>query len=102
MSLHPVKQLSASMYLTLRHNKVANIIYQNITMKTSPEKRQQIQEFYANDSVEVCWDKKIKTLTPLQHNKPGIVLWTKHDKNCFIIDVSVYLDVNVIKNIDKT
>ena len=53
------------------------------------------------DIVEVWWDTKIETLTPLQHNKPDIVLWKKHEKNSFIIDVSVGLDVNVIKNIDK-
>ena len=42
-------------------------------MKTSPEKRQQIQEFYANDSVEVCWDKKDSYTTTAQQARHCIV-----------------------------
>ena len=43
------------------------------------------------------WDTKIKTLTKLEHNRPDIVLWKRNDK-CFVIDISVGLDVNVSRN----
>ena len=90
--------LSASMYLRLRHNKVANVIYQNIVPKEEEKCRQPIREFYSNEQIEIWWDTKIKTLTTVQHNKPDIVMQKKEDKQCFIIDVSVGLDVNVTKN----
>ena len=77
--------LSDSMYLPLRHNKVANVIYQNIVPKGQNKFRQSIRE----------------TLTPLKHNKPDIVLWSKAEKRCFIIDISVGLDVNVTKNFNQ-
>ena len=56
--------LSASMYLTLRHNKVTNVIYQNIVPKEKEKCRQPIREFYSNEKIEIWWDTKIKTLTP--------------------------------------
>ena len=90
--------LSASMYLPLRHNNVANVIYQNIVPKEEEKCRQPIREFYSNEQIEIWWDTKIKTLTPVQQNKPDIVTWKKEDKQCFIIDISVSLDVNVTKN----
>ena len=86
------------MYLPLWHNKVTNVIYQNIVPKEEEKCRQPIREFYSNEQIEIWWDTKIKTLTPVQHNKPDIVTWRKEDKQCFNIDVSVGLDVNVTKN----
>ena len=41
------------------------------------------------------------TLNKLAHDKPDIVLWRKDDQKCFIIDISVGLDVNIDKNITK-
>ena len=41
-------RLSASMYLPWRHNKVANIIYQNVIPKNDGNKRQPIRESFAN------------------------------------------------------
>ena len=34
-----------------------------------------IQEFYKDDSIEVWWDTKIKTLQKIQHNRPDIAEW---------------------------
>ena len=89
------------MYLPLRHNKVANVIYQNIVPNGQNKCRQPIREFYSNEYVEIWWDTKVKTLTLLKHNKPDIVLWSKAEKKCFIIDISVGLDVNVTKNFNQ-
>ena len=91
--------LSASMYLPLRHNKVCNVVYQNIIQKDSTKKRQPIQTSYANEEIEVWWDTKIKTLTKCAHDKPDIVLWQVPNKKCYVIDVCVCLDVNIAKNI---
>lgn len=92
-------RLSASMYLPWRHNKVANIVYQNIHPKTDEKTRQPITEFYANDNVDIWWDTKIKTLQKLEHCKPDIVLWRKKEKRVYIMDICVCLDVNIDKNI---
>ena len=92
-------RLSASMYLPWRHNKVANIVYQNIIAKEPQSKRRPIQEVYVDGDIEVWWDTKIETLTPCKHNKPDIVLWKKARKKCYVIDICVCLDVNIDKNI---
>ena len=87
------------MYLPLRHNKVCNVVYQNIIQKGSETKRQPIQSYYSNDDIDVWWDVKLKTLTKCQHNKPDIVLWKKSAKKYYVIDIRVGLDVNIEKNI---
>ena len=59
-----------------------------------------VQEFYNDDSAEVWWDTKIKTLCR-RYNKievPDIEVCKIKEKLCFIIDVSIGLDVNVDKN----
>ena len=92
--------LSASMYLPLRHNKVA-VIYQNNAPKEEEKCRRTIRKFYSNEQIEIWWYTKIKTLTPVQHNQPDIVMWKKEDKQRFIIDVSVGLDVIVTKSFNQ-
>ena len=89
-------RLSAAMYLPLRHNKVANIIYQNLITKSTNADRQPIQEVYTDDNKEIWCDTKIDTLTTCKHNKPDI-LWKKSEKMCYIIDVRAGLDVNIDK-----
>ena len=87
------------MYLPIRHNKVASIVYQSIIRKSTQGERHQIQDIYSDDNIEVWWDKKVTTLSPCPHNKPDIVLWKKDEKKCHVIDISVGLDVNIDRNI---
>ena len=89
-------KLSNAMYLPLRHNKVANVIYQNIEGERNEHRS--TKENYYDDKIEMWWDTKIKTLTKLEHNRPDIVLWKRNGRKCFVIDISVGLDVNVSRN----
>ena len=84
------------MYLPLRHNKVANVIYQNIEGERNEHRS--TKENYYDDKIEMWWDTKIKTLTKLEHNRPDIVLWKRNERKYFVIDISVGLDVNVSRN----
>ena len=83
------------MYLPLRHNKVAKIIYDSVIQRNDIDNRMMpLQEKYTDEFVEMWWDNKIKTIASLQHNKPDLVIWYKIDKTCSIVDVAVGLDVN--------
>ena len=82
------------MYLPFRHDKVAYVIFKQMLTSKRDEKVY-VQEFYKNDSIEVWWDTKIKILQKMQHNLPDITVWKFKEKLCFIIDVSIGLDVNV-------
>ena len=89
--------ISASVYLPLRHDEVAYIIYKQMLTNKQDEKVH-VQEFHKDDSIDVWWDTKIKTLQKIQHYRPDIVVWKNKEKLCFTIDVSIGLDVNVDKN----
>ena len=62
-------KLSASMYLPVRHNKVAKVIYDTIINHN----RILIEKIYTENDTEIWWDKKVTTIPPLIHNKPDIV-----------------------------
>ena len=47
--------------------------------------------------MEICRLKKISVQTPLECNRPDIVLWDLEKKKCKIIDVCVPMDFNVIR-----
>ena len=82
------------MYLPVRHNAVASVLYHEITSTKTKE----ILSVYKNDTIELWWDTKITTKPSLPHNKPDLVLWSLVEKKAYVIDVVVGLDVNVEKN----
>ena len=90
-------KLSTSMYLLLRHDKVARVVYDAIIDCKNQKKC--ILEIYNGDNKEIWWDKKIATVPPLKHNKPDIVYWNKHNTR-FIINIAVGRDVNITKNVN--
>ena len=87
------------MYVPFRHHKVAYIIYKQMLTDKQDEKVH-VQKFYKDDSIEVWWDTKIKTLQKIQDNRPDILVWKIKEKLCFIIGISIGWDVNVDKNYD--
>ena len=91
-------RLSASMYFPMRHNKIAYVVYQYLVDKYN-DTGNGIPEVYTNNEIEIGWD--VQITTNKIHDKPDILLWTKPDTKCFIIDVIVGLDVNITKNIKK-
>ena len=87
-------RLRIPMYLPVRHNAVASVLYHEITSTKTKE----ILSVYKNDTIELWWDTKITTKPSLPHNKPDLVLWSLVEKKAYVIDVVVGLDVNVEKN----
>ena len=84
------------MYVPVRHKKVAKVIYDAIINHD----RTPIAEIYTDNDKEIWWDKKIITIPPLKHSKPGIVYWNKTENKCYIIDIAIGFDINVGKNIN--
>ena len=87
-------RLRIPLYLPVRHNAVASVLYHQLTMTNSKE----ILSVYKDENIELWWDTKIATKPSLPHNKPDLLLWRLNDKKAFVIDVVVGLDVNVEKN----
>ena len=88
------ERLRIPLYLPVRHNAVAAVIYRLLTM--SNEKA--ISSVFNNESIKLWWDTKIVTKPTLLHNKPDLLLWRLQEKKAFVIDVVVGLDINVEKN----
>ena len=87
-------RLSISMYLPVRHNAVAMVIYKMLTKIQDNT----VQEVYKNAEYEIWWDVKISTKPAVKHNKPDMFLWRFEEKKAFIIDIVVGLDINTDKN----
>ena len=69
-------RLSASMYLPIRHNKVAYVVYQYLVDKYN-DIGSCISEVYTNNEIEIWWDVQITTNNRLSHDKSDILLWRK-------------------------
>ena len=83
--------LAPTLYLKSRHNQVAKIIYQE---KMKLEKLIEPPEVTKTNDAKMRWDKKIKTVTKIEHNRPDMIYWNLKDKQCEIIEISVPLDNN--------
>ena len=73
-------------------DQVAKMIYQE---KTNLEKLIDPQEITKIADAEMWWDKKVKTVTKIEHNRPDMLYWDKKNKQCEIIEISVPLDNNM-------
>ena len=82
------------MYLPVRHNVVAKVIYRMLTKLTGKATK----EVYKNDEFEIWWDTKVSTKPTVKHNQPNMLLWRYQEKKVFIIDIVVGLDTNSDKN----
>ena len=87
-------RLSITMYLPVRHNAVAKVIYRMLTKLTDKATK----EVYKNDEFEIWRDTKVSTKPTVKHNKPDMLLWRYQEKKVFIINIVVGLDTNCDKD----
>ena len=84
--------LAPTLYLNMRHNQVARILYQeiiqneNMIYKPPPVTKK--------NNLEIWWDKSITTATRVEKNWPDIIIWDTTSKICKIVDAGVPLDTN--------
>ena len=95
--LNSCSHLSTSMYLPVRHNEVAKVLYYELRnlFEHTENDRKTPEPTFTTDKIEIWWDKKIAVQPPVEHNRPDIVLWDLVKKKCTIMDVCVPMDVNV-------
>ena len=88
--------LSSSLYLHVRHNEVAKILYNALIKQSHPDMEYVLPiPIWVSDKIEIWWDEVVKTVPMVKHCKPDILLWKKSPKKCFAIDICVPLDENV-------
>ena len=75
--------LSPMIYLKSRHNQVAKITYQE---KINLEKLIDPPEVTETADAEIWWDRKIRTVTKIEHNTADMIYWDKENKQCEIIE----------------
>ena len=95
--LNSCSNLSVSMYLPVRHNEVAKVIYHELLREHGgiDEVKKKPETTTRSGNIEIWWDKKISVQPPVENNRPDIVLWNLETKKCAIIDICVPMDVNV-------
>ena len=94
--------VSSSLYLEVRHNYVAKLVYEKILQKYQIEnKSKQPLKIISNEECEVWWDEKVLLPAGVKHNKPDIIVWDKKEKRCFIVEISVPADININRKIKE-
>ena len=67
----------------------------HLSRKMNLEKLINLPEVTKTADTEIWWDKKIKTVTKIDHNRQVIIYWDQKNKQSEIITISVPLDNNV-------
>ena len=85
--------LALSLYLKVRHNQIAKILYQEITKNehlvlNPPE---------IKGDMEIWYDMEIQMTPKADKNRPDIVIWEKAEKKCTPVEITVPLDNNLQK-----
>ena len=87
--------LAPSLYLKVRHNQIAKILYQEITrnehLVLNPP------EVTVKGGMEIWYDMEIQTTPKVDKYRPDIVIWEKAEKKCTLVEITVPLDNNLQK-----
>ena len=83
----------ASTNLTVRHNQVARIIYQELM--NHDRLIYKPPEVTRTEDKEIWWDVYVATPGKVEHNRPDMLLWDLKNRKCTIIEISVPLDTNL-------
>ena len=50
---------------------------------------------------EFWWNVKVKTVTNLKNNRPDLIIWDLHSKECQVVEFSCPGDINVTRKIQE-
>ena len=88
--------LSASMYLPMRHNVVARVVYNSVIQHHFKDQSYvHPLDIWKRVNIELWWDIPITTTPRVKNNKPDIVIWNSSKLTCKIVDICVPLDGNI-------
>ena len=85
--------LGPILYLNMRHNMAARIMYQEIMGHEKVIYKP--PEVTRTENKEIWWDISVSTPGKVEQSKPDMVLWDLKNKKCTIIEVTVPLDTNL-------
>ena len=85
--------LAPTLYLTVCHNQVTRIIYQELMNHDRVIYKP--PEVTRTEDKEIWWDVYVTMPGNVEHNRPDMVLWDLKNRKCTIIEISVPLDTNL-------
>ena len=88
--------LSSNLYTDHRHDKLGEIIVQEILRDDQVKRRWGPPAKVTKTSTkEIWWNQHVHTTNKKKHNRPDVVVWEQQRKLCTIVELSVPLDFNV-------
>ena len=85
--------LAPTLYLSVRHNQLARILYQEITGNEKLVYKP--QEVTKKGHIEIWYENEIKTITKVEKNKPDFLVWNNDNNTCQLMEITVPLDTNL-------
>ena len=82
--------LEPTLYVNIRHNMVARIMYQEIIGHEKVIYKP--PEVTRTKNKEIWWDISVSTPRKVKQNKPDMIHWDLKNKKCSIIKVTIPLD----------
>ena len=91
--------LSSNLYVTARHDPVAQVILDQVLEQEGIERKKGEPESVITVNKEIWWNMKIKTTNKVKYNRPDIMIWDKEAKTCDVVEITVPLEVNVSRRL---
>ena len=92
--------LSSNLYVTARHDPVAQVILDQVLEQEGVEsKKGEPESVITTVNKEIWWNMKIKTTNKVKYNRPDIMIWDKEEKTCDVVEITVPLEVNVSRRL---
>ena len=93
--------LSSSLYLTVRHDEVGKVVFNELIKDDNPTSPYIVPKTgvaWNTCTLEIWWDTNVNTQPKTTHNKPDLIVWRKNKKQCIVVDICIPLDQNVKSN----
>ena len=88
--------LSSSLYISARHDNIAQMRMHGIAKIKQPKKQRGSFSAVSNTTTqEIWWDHRVSTVHKVKHNCPDVIIWDKEQKKCTVIDICAPIDFNV-------
>ena len=59
------------------------------------EKETKRAKIFKTQALEVWWNKKVKTMSRLSHDKTDLVIWKRNCRKYFTVYIVIRFDVNI-------
>ena len=97
--------MSSRYYLPLRHDVIAETVYNEILRKENPDKKKSINNetevITTVSDKELWWNVQVKTSSKVPHNRHDMIVWDMKKRLWYVSEFSCPADINIVNKVSQ-